>query len=63
VSADLAWEPWVADISAVGSRFAAGDPICTVLSTGPDLARARDQGRRRCDDLLRRLPELLPETA
>jgi predicted ATP-grasp superfamily ATP-dependent carboligase len=63
VSADLAWEPWVADISAAGSRFAAGDPICTVLSTGPDLARARAQGRRRCDDLLRRLPELLPETA
>ncbi len=63
VPTDLAWEPWVADISPSGTRFAPGDPVCTVLSTGPDLARARDQGRRRCDDLLRRLPELHPETA
>jgi predicted ATP-grasp superfamily ATP-dependent carboligase len=63
VPATPTWEPWIADIPAPGSRIAAGDPICTVLSTGPDIARARDQGRLRCDEVLRQLPEFLPETA
>ena len=59
----LEWAPSIADISAPGSRFAAGDPICTVLSAGPDLAGARAQGRHRAEAVLRRLPELLPKTA
>ncbi len=63
VPGELVWEPWIADISPAGTLFSAGDPICTILSTGPDLARARDQGRRRGDEVLCRLPELLPETA
>ncbi|HUN47656.1 MAG TPA: ATP-grasp domain-containing protein [Stellaceae bacterium] len=63
VPAAMDWQPWVADISPAGSRFEAGDPVCTILSTGPDIARAREQGRRRAEEVLRQLPELTPQTA
>ncbi|WP_425105812.1 ATP-grasp domain-containing protein [Ancylobacter sp.] len=46
---------WAADRPAPGTRIAAGDPVCTVLATGRDLAEARAVLARRMDHLSRAL--------
>ncbi|WP_421697858.1 ATP-grasp domain-containing protein [Ancylobacter sp.] len=46
---------WAADRPAPGTRIAAGDPVCTVLATGRDLADARAVLARRMDHLSRAL--------
>ena len=46
---------WAADRPARGTRIAAGEPVCTVQATGPDLADARALLARRMDHLSRAL--------
>ena len=43
------WPDWAVDRSAAGTRFSAGDPVCTVLGSGAtvDLARACSSERAR----------------
>jgi predicted ATP-grasp superfamily ATP-dependent carboligase len=43
----LAWPGWTADRSPDGSRFSAGDPVCTVLAEAADAQAARELVVRR----------------
>jgi predicted ATP-grasp superfamily ATP-dependent carboligase len=47
--ADWNWPDWTADRPSPGVRISAGDPVCTVLASGPsvDLARIRANERAR----------------
>ncbi len=36
-----AWPDWTADRQAPGTRLVAGDPVCTVLASGPSAAASR----------------------
>jgi uncharacterized protein len=47
---------WCRDLPARGTRFAAGDPICTVHATAPDVPGAMTLLRRRLDAFGRALP-------
>jgi predicted ATP-grasp superfamily ATP-dependent carboligase len=38
---------WCRDLPIRGTRFTAGDPICTVHATGPDVPRTMALLRRR----------------
>jgi predicted ATP-grasp superfamily ATP-dependent carboligase len=48
----LAWPDWAADRSPAGTRFAPGDPVCTVLAEAADADAARRQALRRGETML-----------
>jgi hypothetical protein len=46
---------WIADRPAQGTTIEEGEPVCTVLATGHDIAHARENLARRTDHLWRAL--------
>lgn len=51
VERGLAFPPWCRDLPVAGTRFAPGDPVCTVHASAPDARRALALLRRRRDAL------------
>jgi predicted ATP-grasp superfamily ATP-dependent carboligase len=49
-----AWPDWTADRQAPGTRLVAGDPVCTVLASGPSAAASRRTVIRQARELERR---------
>ncbi len=63
IPASFDWGAEVADIPEPETHIAAGMPICTVMSSGPDAESARAIVERRAAALLERLPVSLRESA
>ena len=50
--AALDWPEWTADRPGIGTRFKAGDPVCTVLAHAATAAGARELAQERLKHVL-----------